>query len=72
MDGDGDLATKFGAGVHPIRMWKRFLDDIFIIWTGSIKNLQNFLDDLNKLHPTIKFTMNHRKNENENHCNCPP
>ena len=67
-----DLASQFGEGIHPIRMWKRFLDDIFIIWTGSLDNLHNFLEDLNKIHPTIKFTMNHTKNENENSCNCAP
>ena len=61
-----------GDGIHPIRMWKRFLDDIFIIWTGTVENLHKFLDDLNNIHPTIKFTINHTKNENENNCNCPP
>ena len=59
-----DLATSFGDGIHPIRMWKRFLDDIFIIWTGTLERLHQFLDDLNMIHQTIKFTMNHTKNEN--------
>jgi hypothetical protein len=61
-----DLAAKFGDGIHPVRMWKRFLDDIFIIWTGTLDKLHEFLDALNKMHPTIKFTMNHTKMENEN------
>jgi hypothetical protein len=46
--------------------------DIFIIWTGILEKLHQFLDDLNMIYPTIKFTMNHTKKENENICECPP
>ena len=38
---------------------KRFLDDIFAIYTGSIESLHKMHNELNKLHPTIKFTMSH-------------
>ena len=38
---------------------ERFLDDIFTIYTGTLENLHAFLDELNNIHPTIKFTMNH-------------
>ena len=54
-----EIAAKFGDGVYPIRFLKRFLDDIFMIFTGSIENLHMFLEELNTIHPTIKFTMNH-------------
>ena len=37
-------------------LWKRFIDDIFFIWTDSEKNLNKFLKDLNELHPNLKFT----------------
>ena len=74
-----ELAAKFGDGVYPIRFLKRFLDDIFMIFTGSIENLHLFLDELNTVHPTIKFTMNHTFPNNppsvENPappCQCPP
>ena len=43
-------------GSDPIRLFKRFLDDIFMIWKGSFEELQNFLNNINSLHPTIKFT----------------
>ena len=66
------LATKFGDGVHPVRFWKRFLDDIFLIWTGSLDKLHQFLDALNTMHPTIKFTINHTKSENDVSCECNP
>ena len=54
-----DLASFFHNGTSPIMFLKRFLDDIFMVYTGSIETLHQFLGELNKLHPTIKFTMNH-------------
>ena len=38
------------------RQWKRFIDDIFFIWTDSKENLNKFLKDLNEFHPNCKFT----------------
>ena len=44
----------------PLKTWKRFLDDCFGIWTDSIGKLYQFLDDdINKIHPSIKFTLEH-------------
>ena len=37
-------------------LWKRFIDDIFFIWTDSEENLNKFLKDLNEFHPNLKFT----------------
>ena len=37
-------------------MWKRFIDDIFIIWTHGREKLDNFIRYLNLCHDTIKFT----------------
>ena len=51
-----NAAALFGEGIRPIRFYKRFLDDIFTIWLGSVEDLENFLDLLNTLHPTIKFS----------------
>ena len=36
--------------------WKRFIDDIFLLWVGSEEELERFLEFLNEIHPTIKFT----------------
>ena len=33
----------------------RFIDNIFFIWTGSTADLENFLNELNAKHPSIKF-----------------
>ena len=35
---------------------KRYIDDIFIIWTES---LEKFLSELNKVHPSVHFTQQH-------------
>ena len=37
-------------------VWKRYIDDILCIWTGSRSQLDVFLDRLNKVHPSIKCT----------------
>ena len=37
-------------------LWKRFIDDIFFIWTDSEENLNKFLKDLNEFHPNLRFT----------------
>ena len=37
------------------KMFLRFIDDLFMIWTGSEQELLNFMSDLNKRHPSIKF-----------------
>ena len=37
-------------------LWKRFIDDIFIIWTDSGKNLNKSLKDLNEFYRNLKFT----------------
>lgn len=37
-------------------MYKRFLDDIFLIWNHGEESLLTFLDDFNSAHPSISFT----------------
>ncbi len=40
-------------------MWKRFIDDIFLIWTHGEESFQTFIKHLNSVHPTIKFEITH-------------
>ena len=35
---------------------KRYIDDIFLIWTDSIDNLHTFLKELNSFHSCLRFT----------------
>ena len=37
------------------KMFLRFIDDLFMIWTGSEQELLDFMSYLNKEHPSIKF-----------------
>ena len=38
-----------------ISMYCRYIDDIFFIWHGSERELKEFLEVINTVHPTIKF-----------------
>ena len=40
-------------------LWKRFIDDIFIIWTYCPEELSKFVTNINSVHETIKFTCEH-------------
>ena len=60
----GSLEPKLiSKGTPHINMWRRYIDDIFIIWTGSNKDLEEFMTKINSVHPTIKFT--HEADDNE-------
>ena len=51
--------------------FKRFLDDLIFIFTGSTKALHQFLEAVNQIHPNIKFTMQHTSIHSEpDPCNC--
>lgn len=53
----GHLEPKLQeAGKDKILIWKRFIDDIFIIWTGTHDEFLTCMDKINTLHTTIKFT----------------
>ena len=51
-----DLAANISNHGDTIKLFKRFLDDIFLVWKGSLEDLQTFLEQINNIHPTIKFT----------------
>ena len=38
-------------------IWKRFIDDIFFVWTYRRTELDLLVDHLNKCHHSIKFTL---------------
>ena len=51
------------AFIWAILFWKRFIDDIFLIFLGTTKQLQSMNDFMNNLQPTIKFTFEHSTQE---------
>ena len=62
-------------GQSPLRFLKRFLDDIFSIFEGSVTDIHKIFDEINTIHPNIKFTMTHTIPKSEQHqppsCQCP-
>ena len=45
------------------RMWWRFIDDVFIVWTHRKEKLEEFLNYINQVHETIKFTVEYSTQE---------
>ncbi len=53
----GGLESKVLSLASPApRLWKRYIDDIFLVWTNSRESLDLFIDMLNNQHPKIRFT----------------
>ena len=48
---------------HKPKIWLRYIDDIFVIWEHGQEELDHFLEEINNLHHTIKFTMESSKTE---------
>jgi hypothetical protein len=74
MDGEiKKIGFKYGKnGLSALKILKRFLDDIFQVFIGSTKTLHDFFNDLNEIHPTLKFTMTHTSLQFENESDkCP-
>ena len=42
-----------------IKTLNRFLDDLISIFLGSTKSLHRLWEEMNKIHPSVKFTMQH-------------
>ncbi|XP_030845380.1 uncharacterized protein LOC100892584 [Strongylocentrotus purpuratus] len=43
-------------------LWLRYVDDTFVIWPHSRRDLDHFLAHINQHHPIIKFTMETEQN----------
>ena len=37
------------------RLYTRYKDDIFLIWTDGESSLKKFISEINAIHPSIKF-----------------
>ena len=69
-----NIGLKYGQNNKSVfRILKRFLDDLFQIFEGTSKQLHQIYDEINKLHPTLKFTMEHTSipdEPKEDRCDC--
>ena len=43
--------------------WRRYIDDISSLWDSDKKDLDHFIEQGNKFHPSIKFTAEISENE---------
>ena len=60
-----ELGSKYNTKEYEaLRLLKRFLDDYFLIFIGTTKSLHEFLENINKINPTIQLTMTHTSIEN--------
>ena len=41
-----------------LKTWKRYRDDVYILWNGGSESLDCFFWQLNYKHPRIEFTIN--------------
>ncbi|XP_066931363.1 uncharacterized protein [Clytia hemisphaerica] len=56
------------SNIYPLltekcKTYLRFIDDIFMIWSGTEEELKRFIQEINTLHETIKFTADYSKKE---------
>jgi len=54
-----DEWIRNSAPPDAILLFFRFLDDILFWWTKGVEELEKFIQTINSLHPTIKFTANY-------------
>ena len=57
------LEKKFISLSDKITKWLRYRDDILLFWDGDEHELSNFLNRVNTMHPTLKFTHEWSKHE---------
>ena len=62
--GDFEEKALEGATLKPW-LWWRYIDDIFLVWEHGEDSLLSFINYLNDLHPTIKFTYKYSKDSIE-------
>ena len=43
--------------------WRRYIDDIFSLWDSDKKDVDQFIEQAKKLHPTIKSTAEISEND---------
>ena len=70
-----EISEKYNKnGNQALKLLKRYLDDFFMIFNGTSKELHHCFDEVNKIYPSIKLTMNHTSLESEteaDRCQCP-
>ena len=47
------------------QFYRRYIDDGFLFWQGTVEQLEQFVSFINSLHPTIKVTCSYDATERE-------
>ncbi|XP_041989067.1 uncharacterized protein LOC121740442 [Aricia agestis] len=50
------------TGPCTVKLWKRYVDDVFCIINGGQQKIEQYVNYLNSIHPEIKFTYEMEKN----------
>lgn len=59
MDGkDTFIRERFTDFLQDILLWYRFINDLFLVWTGTRDRLLEFVNNLNDNDSNLKFTFN--------------
>ena len=70
------IANSYNNGeIKALILLKRFLYDIFAIFYITTKKLNELLNDINKINPSINLTLTHTSvpgEADEDKCNCEP
>ena len=60
----GTLESRILSETNPSPThWKRYIDDIFLVWTDTKESLEQFINSINGLHERINFTAEFSKTE---------
>ena len=46
----------FNESTEKPLVWEKYIDDVFSFWNISIEDINEFIEQANRHHPTIKFT----------------
>ena len=47
-----------------IKLWRRYVDDVFAIFEGGLEDVRVFTDEISKIHPNIVFTFEIEQDRN--------
>ncbi|KAJ1100357.1 hypothetical protein NDU88_005443 [Pleurodeles waltl] len=51
------VSQEDNSFIKQIKLWKRYIDDVLLIWTGTANQSLTFAKWHNSLNPYLKFTM---------------
>ena len=53
---------KWTSKIIKCKLYLRYMDNIFLIWTWPLNELNKFIVKMNQIHPSINFDLNYSGN----------